>query len=42
MSFVSLANRQAWIEGQLTVTEAARFEQTLIDGVGRQRAFGHG
>ena len=33
---------QAWIEGLLTVTEAARFEQTLIDGVGRQRAFGHG
>ena len=33
---------QAWIEGSLTVTDADRFEQTLLDGVGRQRAFGHG
>ena len=33
---------QAWIEGLLVVTETARFEQTLLDGVGRQRTFGCG
>ncbi len=33
---------QAWIAGVLTVTDAERFDQTLVEGVGRQRAFGHG
>ena len=33
---------QAWIAGVLTVTDAERFQRTLIEGVGRQRAFGHG
>lgn len=33
---------QVWIAGVLTVTDAERFQRTLIEGVGRQRAFGHG
>ena len=33
---------QAWISGTLVVTDSARFERTLLEGVGRQRAFGHG
>ena len=33
---------QAWIVGSLKVTDATLFQQTLLQGVGRQRAFGHG
>ncbi len=33
---------QAWMDGLLKIRDAGLFEQTLIDGVGRQRAFGHG
>ena len=33
---------QARISGVLRVTDAVRFERTLLEGVGRQRAFGHG